>query len=341
MSDSSPRLYLFHPGALGDGLLALGAIRALRKFFVNYRVVWFGHGDLGKLFLDAGEIDETFSFDRLFSTHFFNGTDYEKEKRGFRTFNNDYAVGWFGDPDRWWNEWMARQEFLSVIQCSPHDSYLQAEHMADRYLETLLSWQKEFSWTPVIEDRPLHLSFEPIDNNPRRGHTNTIVLHPGSGSLHKCAAPDYLAMLVEQLARRPDHRVILIGGVADRSALLDVSRLVHHPSIQILRDLGLSSIGRVLCQADVFIGHDSGVSHLAARLGIPSVVLFGPTDANRWAPRGKHVFVIQGPCHCRGWDLVGQCALKPCLSVTQGIILEAVDKALKKNQPGISPLQKV
>jgi ADP-heptose:LPS heptosyltransferase len=54
-----------------------------------------------------------------------------------------------------------------------------------------------------------------------------------------------------------------------------------------------------LCQAikecSVFVGHDTGVTHLAAALGVPTIALFGPTDANVWAPLGEHVRVILSP----------------------------------------------
>jgi ADP-heptose:LPS heptosyltransferase len=42
----------------------------------------------------------------------------------------------------------------------------------------------------------------------------------------------------------------------------------------------------------VFVGHDSGLTHLAAALGRPTVAIFGPTDPEIWGPRGKHVTVV-------------------------------------------------
>jgi ADP-heptose:LPS heptosyltransferase len=45
--------------------------------------------------------------------------------------------------------------------------------------------------------------------------------------------------------------------------------------------------------ASVYVGNDSGISHLAAAIGLPSVVLFGATDPKIWAPRGEHVTILQ------------------------------------------------
>ena len=51
----------------------------------------------------------------------------------------------------------------------------------------------------------------------------------------------------------------------------------------------LYDLGCWLAQARVYIGNDSGISHLAAAVGTPTIVLFGPTNPAVWAPRGSHV----------------------------------------------------
>jgi heptosyltransferase III len=55
----------------------------------------------------------------------------------------------------------------------------------------------------------------------------------------------------------------------------------------------LPELAAQLAGASLFIGHDSGVSHLAAAVGTPSVLLFGPTDPAMWAPPGEHVHVVR------------------------------------------------
>lgn len=54
----------------------------------------------------------------------------------------------------------------------------------------------------------------------------------------------------------------------------------------------LGSLAAWLATADVFIGNDSGISHLAAACGAPVVAIFGPTDPRIWAPRGEHVQIM-------------------------------------------------
>jgi ADP-heptose:LPS heptosyltransferase len=59
------------------------------------------------------------------------------------------------------------------------------------------------------------------------------------------------------------------------------------------RDLPLPDLAALLARATAYLGNDSGVSHLAAAVGVPSVVLFGPTDRRRWRPLGTHVGALQ------------------------------------------------
>jgi ADP-heptose:LPS heptosyltransferase len=80
----------------------------------------------------------------------------------------------------------------------------------------------------------------------------------------------------------------------------------------------------VLSRVDLFLGHDSGVAHLSALVGTPTVAMFGPTDPARWAPRGPAVTVIRKrPCDCASWDAVKNCGEKPCLELSAEAIVAA------------------
>nr|MBA2253284.1 glycosyltransferase family 9 protein [Nitrospirales bacterium] len=89
--------------------------------------------------------------------------------------------------------------------------------------------------------------------------------------------------------------------------------------------------------ADRFIGHDSGLTHLAACLQVPTVALFGPTDPIRWAPRGSHVRVVTGiSCRCQGWEAVRLCDEKPCLQITLEQVISACIPMGQSGMPAAS-----
>jgi ADP-heptose:LPS heptosyltransferase len=60
-----------------------------------------------------------------------------------------------------------------------------------------------------------------------------------------------------------------------------------------LQCLELPLLAAILSQCHLFIGNDSGITHLAAALGVPTIALFGPTDPYVWGPRGKKVFIAR------------------------------------------------
>jgi ADP-heptose:LPS heptosyltransferase len=102
--------------------------------------------------------------------------------------------------------------------------------------------------------------------------------------------------------------------------------LINTPPL-VLRDLDLSLLAGVLAQVRLYVGHDSGVTHLSALLGIRTIVVFGPTDHRRWAPHGSHVSILrETPCACESWEMVQQCKEKPCLKVPIEKILIAIER---------------
>jgi ADP-heptose:LPS heptosyltransferase len=87
---------------------------------------------------------------------------------------------------------------------------------------------------------------------------------------------------------------IVIEGPADHEAVCCLLQKLSFAAI-VLRDLDLQTLAGVLSHAEKFVGHDSGVTHLAGLLGVRTVAFFGPTDPDRWAPLGSHVTVFKDP----------------------------------------------
>jgi heptosyltransferase-3 len=115
-----------------------------------------------------------------------------------------------------------------------------------------------------------------------------VAIHPGSGAPRKNWPADRFASLVERLtAAQP---FLLVEGPADAEAAAPASRL---PSAVRARDLPPRVLGAMLARAGLYVGNDSGVSHLAAAWGTPVLALFGPTDPAQWAPVGPRVSVLR------------------------------------------------
>lgn len=142
-----------------------------------------------------------------------------------------------------------------------------------------------------------------------------VLCHPGSGSLHKCIRPETMAAVISRL-QQAGYRPAIVSGPADGQAVAGLMQR-GMPHVPVIEQPTLPTLAGMLARARLFLGHDSGVSHLAAAIGTPTVALFGPTDPSQWAPLGDHVSVITGsPCSCAPWAEVQRCQEKPCLAIT-------------------------
>lgn len=117
-----------------------------------------------------------------------------------------------------------------------------------------------------------------------------LAVHPGSGSAIKNWPPHRFAALVG--AHAPGKRWLLVSGPADEESVAPLSAL---PGAVRARDLPLRVLGALLANAGLYVGNDSGVTHLAAAAGAPTLALFGPTDAKTWGPVGPRVEVVSSP----------------------------------------------
>jgi heptosyltransferase-2 len=106
-----------------------------------------------------------------------------------------------------------------------------------------------------------------------------ILLHPGSGSRSK-VWPRFA-----ELAQLLPEAEILLGPCETRLGVPN----------RCLENLCLEAVAEELRRCRMFIGNDSGITHLAAYWGTPTAALFGPTDPKVWGPIGRRVSILQKP----------------------------------------------
>lgn len=141
-----------------------------------------------------------------------------------------------------------------------------------------------------------------------------LAVHPGSGSPAKNWPAEQYRALAEALS--PSCPWLLVEGPADGAAVAPL-----RPLAVIAHGLSPRVLGAVLARAGLYVGNDSGVSHLAAAWGAPTLALFGPTDPGVWSPVGERVSVLASPTG-RMEDL----ALEP--------VLEAAIRSSASGPPG-------
>jgi glycosyl transferase family 9 (putative heptosyltransferase) len=123
-------------------------------------------------------------------------------------------------------------------------------------------------------------------------HPSCLGFHLGSGSPIKNWPIDCWIALTERLDGLFDD-FLLVGGEADNDLVREFYSHCHLRSLRSLLNANLSELSRALHECRLFVGHDTGVTHLAAAVGTPTVALFGATDPAVWAPLGEHVRVVR------------------------------------------------
>ena len=113
-----------------------------------------------------------------------------------------------------------------------------------------------------------------------------IAIHPGSGAARKNWPLDRYQEIGKRLRAR-GRRVQWSDGPAEEGTALPADADRMPPQ-------SLSELASRLAAARLYLGNDSGITHLAAAVGCPTIAIFGATNPAVWAPRGRHVQMVQG-----------------------------------------------
>jgi heptosyltransferase-3 len=323
-------ILVLHPGAFGDVLLAVPAIRILRVRFPQHETMLIASAAVSRFLLECELIDDWMALEGQACLGLFSDpVSISKELQSWLS-RCDVAVLWMEDNNHALGTLFHELGVAKVRIQSPFSPRLRARHQSHRFLETLgETGGDDGSSLGTVQVPPYLL---------RRGHDclealtisrdrSLVLVHPGSGSIHKCLEPQRMALLIERL-RQGGMCPLVLEGPADQDAVDRVVQFGSEPPL-VLRDLDLSQLAGVLAQVTLYIGHDSGVTHLSALLGVRTIALFGPTDHHRWAPLGGHVTILRGAhCMCDSWETVKKCAEKPCIQVPIDEILTASGLAI-------------
>ena len=255
------RRLVIRPGAIGDLIVSLPAMECLRA---DYLEVWTASANV-PLVRFAGRVRgiAATGLDLLGVTD--PPPPLLDELRSF-----DSIVSWYGANRPEFRELTSSLALpITFLQALPADG--SGAHATDFYLEQVRSIANCASdGIPRIPCRPVG---EDVEDE------NFAVIHPFSGSPRKNWPLENFRFLARELERAMP--VLWCAGPDDPP----LPGAVQIPN--------LFDLACWLARASVYIGNDSGITHLAAAVGTPVLVLFGPTDPEVWAPRGPHVQVVR------------------------------------------------
>jgi ADP-heptose:LPS heptosyltransferase len=272
---------------LGDVICTLPVLAAIRSYLPQSRLEVVGSLSVLELLKESGYADAVRSFDWAPFAGLYS--EKQRERKVLKDFliDFDYIIVYVG------NEIFLRnlQEIVSCPVVSAHPRRIPPKtHIVDHLLTPLTDLGYP------IKDRIPYLQLSARRRKaareflnrrfPKRGGSPLIGIHPGSGGRKKIWP--YWKDFIMRLMKEKD--ILIFSGPAEEEKIDDWKEircldrnLVENPPLPLM--------GALLGNCDLYLGNDSGVTHLAAAMASRTIALFGPSDPDTWRPRGNTILI--------------------------------------------------
>jgi len=288
-------ILIVHQGAIGDFILSLPALEAIHRFYSQARFIFLGHPSIlaiiqsrlyfdsvlncadkrwapfynskGKMVTGASDllppVDSIFAFCRSSSQPFVDNLASIYSKPA-------HLIEPFPEPDLALHvsEYQCRQlEELGIpaLPCPP---------------PVIAPSQDDF-----LEARRF------VEQNLTKGE-HLILLHPGSGGRIKLWSVAGWLDVIIKMSGHNNIRICLIEGPADSYIVQQLCSELRSTSLLLADNWPLGKLAALMKQSSLYLGNDSGITHLAAACNTPTIALFGPTEPRIWGPKGLKVKVV-------------------------------------------------
>jgi heptosyltransferase III len=286
------RILVIRGGAIGDFVLTLPALKALRESYPKAHIEILGYAHIAALaerrfYAEAVRSIEYGPLSRFFA----RGAELPEDLATYFA-DFDLIISYLFDPDGIFQTNLERAGADTIIvgpsqlTAENHASVQLARPMTeDLGLEVSDSGAQFFAASEDLKEAEAFL--EGLAQ-PR------VALHPGSGSGKKNWRLQNWLELADSLLtdRNFTGSLLVVAGEADEAQALGFRSLNPNPRVRFARSRPLPQLAAILGKT-IFLGHDSGISHLAAAGGANCILLFGPTDPAVWAPMNQSVEVIR------------------------------------------------
>lgn len=293
------KILFIRGGALGDFIVTLPTLRLLRQKWPDAHIEILGHPHLAEIALHRHYVNGVRSVNHGPLSAFFTPRAVLDPAWMDYVGSFDLVLSYFYDPDELF--------LLNLRRCKPGEILTHSPRVPDDFgrpaarhfagivepLGLALPDDAASDLFPSPEDAAAARAFL----NGLKPGTRLIAIHPGSGSETKNWPAESWAELGRRLTEAfPNIALLVVEGEADvvaAQAVVDAWKNLPHLRARLLP---LPILAALLRESVLFLGHDSGITHLAAasRRDLPVIALFGPTDPAVWAPPRAGVHTLRG-----------------------------------------------
>ena len=283
-------------GAIGDFILTLPALKALRDARSDAHIEILGYEHIAVLAENRFYAQTVRSIEYGPLARFFADKSELPAELADYFAGFDLIISYLYDPDLVFEKNL-RHCGVQTLLCGPAKIVENAGHAARQLarpieelgIEVLNLSERIF---PSMEDREFACDFVGTLPWP------IVAIHPGSGSDQKnWPLENWIAFLSENGGLSVNGKcssVVIVSGEAENAQIAHMEREWRGRNVRFAKNLALPQLAAVL-ERSFFIGHDSGISHLAAAAGANCILLFGPTNADVWAPKNNNVRILKAP----------------------------------------------
>jgi len=297
----SQRILVIRGGAIGDFILTLPSLKALREAHPDAHIEILGYKHIATLVENRfyAQAVRSIEYGPLASLFAENSELPAELAAYFASF--DLIISYLYDPDRIFENNL-HQCGVENLLCGPAKIIEKNGHAARQLARPIE--QSGITVADLAEEIFLSVDDRQFAQEFLRGSSQSIVaIHPGSGSKEKNWP---LENWIELVSRKrglskakgePGHMgkhlsLVVVSGEADNALTEQLERVWKDRDVRFAKNLPLPRLAAVL-EDTSFVGHDSGISHLAAAAGANCTLLFGPTDPQVWAPKNENVHVLR------------------------------------------------
>ncbi len=265
---------VIHPGALGDVLLAIPALRALRQARPGEALVLAAQPRIGALLRALGEVDAALDVDSLGLHALFVEDGITPPSLTAWA----HVVSWFGAHDATFGRRLTALVPHGVVSSSTTGAAPVWEHLVLTVGGDPRGRRGAVTVSPALR----HQGRRALAQAGWNGTAPCLIVHPGTASPSKRWPSDGFAAALAGIVTVPDVFIVLHEGPADADAVEGLRR--RWPAhAAVLEGPALPVLAGALARATAYVGNDSGVSHLAAAIGVPSVLVV-TAALRRWRP---------------------------------------------------------
>ena len=291
MNASRGKILVIRGGAIGDFILTLPAIAALRKNFPDAFLEVLGYPHIAQLALAGGLVDRVESIGaRALAGFFARGGELAEELVDYFS-EFDLIISYLYDPDQIFSTNVSRCTQAQFIAGPHRPKEGTAIHAAQLYLKPL-ERLAIFDADPIPRLR-MGTDSDAVSPLFRNGNDRVLALHPGSGGEHKNWPEAKWAELLQNLINQTAFNILLVGGEAEGERLQRLAAALPPARSRVAQSRPLPELAQMLQQCAGFIGHDSGISHLAAAVGLPGLLLWGETTEEIWRPPSDKMTILR------------------------------------------------